>query len=710
VINAFDYESNLKTFRSYHIEMQQPLQITNTGGRPTQLLEAWSSDELFEEVEDDLCGDRRIFDEMLNGLYDCEFLEMLHCPDDQFMFKARSGLKWADIVELAEPIKKKILLSLVQNPQCFFVLFNTQRGKLKIIGSEIAQWISKYPTDRVVSYLVVSNDKTLAEQSTNGLLTSYEIEKRNVRIFELSSNNKTSFDEIKTYIDAYAYNHDYPMPLIVLLSNSKQIEKLIKILIHIKNHKNKYLKAGGGWDEADITYPPFREKNFTVNGETTNFLKILNDPNGRIIRNGFVTATEGELMGEEYEECYNAHCYPIEIDPLDQENYLSFNHQECQKHYITANTKERNNNIAERILDLNWDSHFARPLPLRDGTLYQHKIIINSDPMKSEMIKFAKKFSDKAYVLTFNMWGVTLYTNGTGKRYSTRKQNLNRLLFYIYKMNHLDDRPLIIVGRRKVDRGIGFHYAPRAGSRPINPITGVDGVLTTDGKEGLIWTDMIMGNKIDHKSTAVQKAGRGAGIVRQCPQYPGEFHYWIDESTADHIEHHNIVVDGVRNIPGTNSMLQAINHANAIIPARAQRNHDVDESTFRVVCCENDEETLKLTKEIITKVIKKETFRKPQTDESGKYRTSLNTTSEVVTLLDAVKSVPASWGTNKGTTTYRRYLPCYFDNRLYCVIPLIDPGYKFVKKIENKTIIQMLDELFGDRFKSVPKRGSIQEL
>ena len=703
--------------------MQHTLQIMNTGGgQLTQLLEARSSEELFEEVEDDLCGDRKTFDEMLHGLHDCGFLEMLHCPDDQFMYKARSGLIWADIVELAEPIKKKILLSLVQNPQCFFVLFNTQRGKLKIIGSEIAQWISKYPTDRVVSYLVVSNDKTLAEQSTNGLFSCFplkpnyeqfenDIDKRNVRIFELSSNNKTSFDEIKTYIDAYAYNHDYPMPLIVLLSNSKQIEKLIKILIHIKNHKNASLKAGGGWDEADITYPQFREKNFTVNGETTNFLKILNDPNGRIIRNGFVTATEGSLMGEEYEECYNAHCYPIEIDPLEQENYLSFHHQECQKHYITASTKERNNSIAERILDSNWESHFNRPLKLRDGTSYHHKIIINSDPMKSEMTKFAKKFLDKAYVVTFNMWGVTLYTNknGSGKRYSTRKQNLNLLLFYIYKMNHLDNRPLIIIGRRKVDRGIGFHYAPRAGSRPINTISGVDDVLTTDGKEGLIWTDMIMGNKIDHIPTAVQKAGRGAGIVRQCPQYSGEFHYWIDESTAEHIDRQNKTVDGVNNVPGTNSMLQAINHANAMIPAPAQRNHDVDETTFRVVCCENDEETLKLTKEIITKVIK-ETYRRPQTDESGKYKTSLNTKSEVVSLLDAVKSVPASWGTNNGTTTYRRYLPCYMGDVLYSVIPLIDPGYKFVKPIENKTIIQMLDELFGDKFVTVPKRGNLPNL
>ena len=644
--------------------------------------EARSSEDLFEEVEEDLSGDYSKFVELRDALCECMFLEMLHCPDDQFLYKARSGLRWSDIVELSDPIKKKILLSLVENPQCFFVLFNTQRGKLKIIGTEIANWISTYPSDRVVSYLVVSNDKTLAEQSTNGLFSCFP--KQNVNIFELSSNNKTSLREIKTYIDAYAYNKSYPMPLIVLLANSKQIEKLIDILIHIKNHENTSLKSGGGWDEADITYPQFRKKNFTVNGETTNFLNILNDPNGRIIRNGFVTATEGYLMDDEFEECYNALCHPVDIDPVEQEHYLSFHHPECHKNYITAGTKERNNIIAERILETNWDSHFNVPMILQDGTTYHHKIIINSDSSKYEMTNFAKKFSDKAYIMVFNMWGVTLYTsrNGGANRYPTRKQNLNRLLFYIYKNNHLNDKPLIILGRRKVDRGLGFHYAPRLLSQPITVIDGKDGILNTDGKEGLIWTDMCMGNKIEHLSTAIQKAGRGAGIIRQCPQYPGVFHYWIDETTAEHIESHYKKVDVVNGIPGSNSIFQAINYANAVIPANPQRNHDVDETIFRVVSCENEEETIKLTKEIITKVMK-ETFRKPQRDESGKFKTSLNTKSEVVTLLDAVKSVPTSYGTNSGSITYRRYLPSYIGNTLYCVIPLIDPGYKILNQIEN---------------------------
>ena len=687
------------------------------------------SEILFEEVDDDLNGDVAKFDDIITELVVFGFLEMLHCPDDQFLYKARTGLNWADIVKLADPIKKNILLQLIQNPQNFFVLFNTQRGKLRIIGREIAQWLTHYPTDRVVSYLVVSNDRTLAEQSTNGLFSCFPlksnhaqienpIEKYNVRIFELSSNNKTSLESIITYIDAYAYNPSYPMPVIVLLANNKQIEKLISILGHIKNHACRSLKAGGGWDEADITYPPFREKNFTVNGETTNFLQLLNDPSEFIIRNGFVTATEGDLMDEEYEECYNAHCYEVEIDPAEQVNYMSFHHPECKKNFITASPKETNNSIATRILETKWSPHFNLPLKLRDGTTpYHHKIIINSDSTRTEMRKIAKKFADRAHVLTFNMRGVTLYNTTTppeGKPYKTRKQNLNRLLFYIYKMNNLDDKPLIILGRRKVDRGLGFHYAPRtsSGSRhTFLTIDGPDGILTTDGNEGLIWTDMIMGNKIVHIPTAVQKAGRGAGIIRQCPQYPGEFNYWIDETTSEHIMRHYLKVDAVNVLPGSSSMIQAITHASAIIPAIQQQNHNLDENTFRVVRGATEKETIELTKKIITEVFK-DTFRKPRQDKaSGKYQTSLNNQSDVVSLLDAVKGVPGTYGTNSGVTTYRRFLACYKDlddpNSLCCVIPLLDPKYKLINALENKTTITILDDQFKEKFIPVPRRGPI---
>ena len=676
-------------------------------------------DNIYEEIKTDINEDTELFDQLFQDLCETGYLECCACPSDDsiFMYKARSGLKWSDVAQLSDPIKKKILLQVIQNPKCFFVLFNTQKGKLKIIGDEISSWRS-LPNKRPVAYLVVDNDRTLSEQSVNGLFNCFPIregqehstdlqEKYDVRIFELSSNNKVSLSDINTYIDAYAYNPAYPMPLIVVLANNKQIDKLVSIVYKVIHHSSSSLCIGGGWDEADKTYPIYRDKPFSILGESITFRMLLNHPSERLFRNGFVTATEGDLLDEEYDECANAFHYPVEINPEDTENYFSFHHPEAKIHHVKVRSQESNNVIAKRILLEKWQEHFSIPLRLQDGSLYHHKVIINSDSRAAEMEEFARERLPFANVITFNMRGVKLYTQDRSvKTYSARKQNLNQLLFYIYKMNHLEDRPLIILGRRKVDRGLGFHYAPRRNRKPILTIEGKDGQLETDGKEGLIWTDMIMGNKIEHIPTAVQKAGRGAGIIRQCPQYPSEFHYWIDAETSKHILRHYQKVDKVNELRGTNSMLQAVTHANALLPI-VRQNHEVDPSTFRVIKGTSPQHTLELTKEIVKDVFLKENYRSPSLGNGTNgdprfYVTSLNTGQCVVSVIDAVKKVPGAYGTNGGQRTYRRFMPSYKDltneETLHVVIPLIDPSYTSEMKAK-------LDREFAAYFVTIPQEG-----
>jgi hypothetical protein len=278
----------------------------------------------------DVKEDYEIFKRIITELCDTGLIELIQCSDDISLYKAQTGIKWSDVILEVDPIKRKIMLQLVQNPKTFFVLQNTQKGKLRIIGKEIASWLS--PQKKVVSYLVVANDRTLSEQSVNGLFSCFPLkpdhasiedplEKYNVRIFELSSNNKISLTEILQYIDAYASPwSDNAPPLIIVLANPKQIEKLVRILHHVIYHRCPNLYAGGGWDEADATYPQYREKTFQIGRESVNFINLLNHPSERIIRNGFVTATEGNLLDEDYEECANAHHYQTEIDPVDQEN------------------------------------------------------------------------------------------------------------------------------------------------------------------------------------------------------------------------------------------------------------------------------------------------------------------------------------------------------------------------------------------------------
>jgi hypothetical protein len=88
--------------------------------------------------------------------------------DDITVYQQKNGLKWADFVNIDDPIKKSILLELVDNPTAFFVLQNTQKGKMRISSLEIKSW-GQDKTKRVVTFIIVDNDRTLSDQSVDGI-------------------------------------------------------------------------------------------------------------------------------------------------------------------------------------------------------------------------------------------------------------------------------------------------------------------------------------------------------------------------------------------------------------------------------------------------------------------------------------------------------------------------------------------------------------
>jgi hypothetical protein len=174
-----------------------------------------------------------------------------------------------------------------------------------------------------------------------------------------------------------------------------------------------------------------------------------------------------------------------------------------------------------------------------------------------------KRVADECNAITINMFGIKVYRPGSEVKVCLFKgKKFNRALFDICIELDLGSRPLFIIGRRKVDRGVGFHYAPR------------------DGSIGLVWTDMILG-RITEKDTAVQKAGRLAGIIASCPQYSGQIHYWTDESTARAIREHNEKVDFANRQPGC-SALQATERAKAEIARIAAARPPIEVKTFRL--------------------------------------------------------------------------------------------------------------------------------
>jgi hypothetical protein len=592
-----------------------------------------SADEILEELEDvdeTKCREAMEALELLGMLVRCDVGD-----DDRVYYKARDGLSWSDVVHIDCPVKKQVVLKLIKNPQTFFILYNTQKGKLRIAAMEIRGW-SRHAEKKIVAFLFVDNDKTLADQTAEGAL---EVLADVADMCVLSSNMSEKVENICTKIDSYAA-FGGKMPLIVALNNAKQRKKVVDIVKHIhlrrKTPQGKNLLYGFMFDEADKVYPACRE----------GFKPFLVDDNQALHRLGFVSATEGELFntsadGDLYPECSNAHSQ--EVPPTDP-NYRAIHtcdvEIKCNRHKV----KDSNDVYAEEIIANNRD-YFANPIVLKNGSYAFRKTIVNGGAKTESMVTFAlNRVNHGNYAMTVNMHGVCLYRPGHNMvKKSTKGRRFGDLMFSMYKEYNLHDRPLFIIGRRKVDRGVGFHYAPREKL--------VDGnIIGPD--EGLIWTDMILG-RVDDKDNAVQKAGRLAGIVAQSPQYPGKLTWWTDDETANRIVRHNTVVDKTANKVGC-SALQAMSRAEAEEDTKTKKVDEEKLKHYRIYEFEADVRSA-------CKILGYHYI--PTKDNCDGFKeTSLNTKKCVVSLKDAVDKVKSAYGTNNGMKTYRTYYPCYVDS------------------------------------------------
>ena len=511
-----------------------------------------------DEIVDKLNLDREVEDEydvdvVLHALDELESIGLVernvNLCDDTVSFGARHGLKWSEFHHIDDPLKKTILLMLVENPKTFFVLQNTQSGKMRICALEINKWAER--TDiKTVAFFITQNDRTLTDQSAEGL---NRICGENCELFTLSSNSKVKFEDINRAIAAYAADTEgeFKMPVIAALANDIQNKKVLKMLSYIlrkvRNSQSK-LRYGIIFDEADDTYPKLRKMFINVDGENMCYSQFIVDNDEALHRIGFVSATEGDLLDEDYPECANAYLYQVDPEHANNPNYRAAHHDESEFRVEKMPVKMSNNSYAEKLIQENLE-YFTSKV---EGTNYFRKIIINSNAKSNDMTSMAR-FANSVGInaMVFNMYGVKTYVPSTPvQTFRIKGRRFNELLFEIYKTLNLENKPLIIIGRRKVDRGLGFHYAPR------------------DSTEGLIWTDIILG-RIEDKNTAVQKAGRLAGIIAQCPQYYGKCTYWTDERTQNDILRHNKIVDEANKFNGCTA-LQAVTRGtvkvNEILP------------------------------------------------------------------------------------------------------------------------------------------------
>jgi len=605
-------------------------------------------DELFDDCYPDGDDKRESFSNEIEALA-LEGLLRTLTEGDRVLYHARPGLDWDAISHLACPIKKKILCYLIEDPKSFFILFNTQKGKLGLICKEIGRWLTR--PERVVGFLFLDNNKDLAEQSLQAMCD--RLAAAGFKPFLLSSASKDTVENIKYYIDAYEFNPDYKIPVILALANPKQATKVVGFMrgIHEKVASGSKLRNGVIFDEADAIYPELRA-----------ILKpYLVDDTTALHRLGWISATEGSLLDEEFPECANAHQQQEVIDPVDEANYRAFHLPGAKQHDMEIDRRDSNNVTAMKLLIDN-AAHFKRDIILRDGSIYKPKMIVNSDGRNDHMEAFAYQcVAQDIYSVTYNQTGIKVYKRRAPYApvlYKTKGKRFNELLFYIFEKQGLWDKPCVIIGRRKIDRGLGFHYVPRLGALP-KIIDGKDGPLQTDGIKGLVWTDLILG-RIDNRARAAQKSGRGAGIIGHSPQWPGEIHYWMHKETARIVRTHNETVDQVNEIVGSSTALQAKVRATAIVRAAqpAPNNHEVDPNTFRVFRTEAATRGFCQTMGYA--------FSRPQERSktpAGFFQTSLNRARAVVSLLDAIKKVPTQYGgaaaAGDAARAWRTYIPCY---------------------------------------------------
>ena len=518
-----------------------------------------SSDSLYDIMNEEVELPRGVFEDHLDDLVSANYLECLvdASDDGRALYKVRPGTTWSAVKDLTDPIKKAILLQFIENPKTTFILFNTQKGKSKLSAQKIAAW-QQTADKKVVGIVIVTNDTTLSDQTLESYLGrigrpgSAASPPKGVFLLS-SSNGKRSVEEVITYIDAYRTNDDYPMPLILALPNEKQVTKVLAILAHVRaKHAASSLPLVYAtlFDEADSTYPPLRAK----------FAPYLVDETSALHELIFVTATDGALLDDpEFPECANALLLKADLDPEDLAYYRAYHTEDAVHKYVVCPTKSSNNTLALDLLKAH-ELYWKTPIALPGGGTTFRKLIVNANAKGEDMRSFALDAVSLGYdAFVFNQTGLTLHRSGeTPVRIRTKGQRFNELLFYMTKRFGLTTKPLILVGRRKVDRGLGFHYAPRRNA--LGPTTLGEalpyGPITTDGKEGLVWTDLFLG-RIVCKDTAAQKAGRLAGIISHCPQYPGKLTWWVDEWTGKQVLRHNRVVDEVNGLAGCHTALQA---------------------------------------------------------------------------------------------------------------------------------------------------------
>jgi hypothetical protein len=401
-------------------------------------------------------------------------------------------------------------LAHLQKVKAVYTEAECQSGK-SVLKRDVLQLCANHPTETIVAVVVTQNFQSLAAQLHHSFNDNnmYSI----VRLASDSKDMKkvlSSDQSIIHLLTEYKRTRKM-MPVFLTLNNKHQFVRIMKIIQHVRSLGMKLMII---FDEADATYLAWKAmKPVTINERQYTFMDIIQDQE-LLFLSMFITATEGVLMKEP--EVAQAYVVPR---PKLAENYRGGSHPDLS--FICYSKQKNHKLFVEHVLEEN-KKYFKTPYSLPSGERYYKKIIIESSlTMLSHHTLACWCVRHGFHALTFNSDGISLFRKKhLTKIFPVHQEKINEMLFYIYKMYNLNDKPLVIIGNRKIDRGIGFSYAPFS------------------GEEGLIWTDLILPDHKKDVASAVQVAGRSMGNIGHCPQYPGKITIHTTLRTSNMVKDH----------------------------------------------------------------------------------------------------------------------------------------------------------------------------
>jgi filamentous hemagglutinin family protein len=391
--------------------------------------------------------------------------------------------------------------------------------------------------------------------------------------YERKSKNKSiiynaKIDEIFSYISSYLNGESSKIPMAIFLANPSQLTKMNNLLEFVEQENNHIYQINQEnvqsyifFDEADQTYPLAREiliKSIFDNSVYETF-KVIR-PLKSINKVYWISATQEEMVLT-YPECAISKQALIQFQNGVMENHYSILDETAILHtciqpkdmehndyilQIVQNNRSHffdkmSNNSYRKIIGMsNVDNNKQKDLARTLNSMGANVILLNQSgiflyrkdcetPISEELVSeelvsqelVSQELISQETVSEELVSQETVSEEGI-KLDDVQIKSRNALIAKMYNETYveLQNAPLFILGNRKVDRGLTFHYAPIA-----------------EDSYSFILTDLIMG-RIPNWKRAVQAIGRGNGVIKHHRDFIGSLDYWVDPITIENVKRH----------------------------------------------------------------------------------------------------------------------------------------------------------------------------